>query len=96
MRGVTRMIRSWRCSLLLENANRLPMNGSDGQQRHALVGLGDGGHGQAADHRDFAVVDQQLVGAVLDRDVVAEVGRGERLDRRPLDVEVHARSGGRR
>ena len=51
-----------------------------------LVHLGDR---QAADDRRLAVVHQELVVGLLLVRREAEVGRRQRLDRRPLGVELH-------
>ena len=52
-------------------------------------GLGHLGDRQAADDRRLAVVHQELVVGLLLLEDEAEVGRGQRLDRRALGVELH-------
>ena len=89
IRGVTRMIRSRRFSLLELKLNSFPMIGnpeSKGMPERVLVTCGDG---QPADDRGFAVVDQELVLGPLGLEDEAQVSCSERLDRRPLGVQLH-------
>ena len=89
IRGVTKIMRSRRFSCIRAEAEQLAHDRQAAQERDARPGLGDLGDRQAADDRGLAVVDQELVVGLLLLEDEAEVRRGQRLDRRPLGVELH-------
>ena len=82
-------MRSRRFSVSESKEKSLPMIGRLPRQRDSAPRLGHFGDGEAADDRGLAIVHQELVVGLLLREDEAEVGRGERTDRRTLGVELH-------